>query len=329
MVHLRWLAGACAGVVLGCAGVAMAATGGDRPGVVLADDFEGQSFSPGGGLYYKHNFEQSAGRVEFQSRDVRFGRQSLALSVKGLCPKAKKGCSERAEVWEKKQYLLAYDEPVWYAFSMKLADPVPTDKHRYLMAQWKRQILPGATTSFSPFLALRLNKGKIIFTVETHQVAVMPLTGRRKNGCLAGETLVLDRPHDKQTRALVAWQPDMEPFEWRYYNGCTTAIRVERHNQGLPRATSGWIDFVVFIQTGPDGNGTIRIFANDEPVVTVSGHIGHQGAGLGSKQYFKFGPYRKGKRGLWTVLYDRFRRGPACENVGSPGLCGKIGTTTQ
>ncbi len=33
----------------------------------LFDGFEGQDFSPDGGLYYRENFEQSAGTVEFQS----------------------------------------------------------------------------------------------------------------------------------------------------------------------------------------------------------------------------------------------------------------------
>ncbi|HHI82783.1 MAG TPA: hypothetical protein ENJ99_06480, partial [Rhizobiales bacterium] len=248
---------------------------------------------------------------------------------RGLCPKTDDGCSERAEIWERKNVLLPYGAPVWYAFSMKLAKPVPRDRHRYLMAQWKRQILPGATTPFSPFLALRLNKGKLVFTVDTDRVPVKPLTGRRKDGCLAGETLVLDRPDDKQTRALIARQRDMAPFEWRYYNGCTTAIRVERFNDGLPSADSGWIDFVVFIRTGPRGNGKVMIFANGEHVVTVRGHIGHQGAGLGASQYFKFGPYRKGKPGLWTVLYDRFRRGPACEGVGTKELCRKTAASLK
>ena len=88
--------------------------------------------------------------------------------------------------------------------------PVPTAKHRFVMAQWKRKILVGAKTPYSPFLALRLNKGKFVFTVESDRVKVHPIgEGARKEGCLAGETMVLDREEDKQTRALIAKEGDM------------------------------------------------------------------------------------------------------------------------
>ena len=33
----------------------------------LFDSFDGPDFSPRGGLYYRDNFEQSAGTVEFQT----------------------------------------------------------------------------------------------------------------------------------------------------------------------------------------------------------------------------------------------------------------------
>ena len=90
---------------------------------------------------------------------------------------------------------------------------------------------------------------------------------------------------------------------------------------GKSAAASGWIDFAFFIQTGPDGDGRIEIIANGKHIVTVKGHIGHQGAGLGANQYFKFGPYRAPHAGTWSVLYDRFRRGPACTDVADAAVC--------
>lgn len=291
----------------------------------LDDEFELSNFDARGGLFYKNNHEQSAGKVEFQSRDVRYGKGALLLSVSPLCKKTNHDCSERAEVWEKKTVQLPYDQPVWYGFSMKLADPVPTAKHRYVMAQWKRKILSGANTPFSPFLALRLNKGKLVFTVETDSVKVFPVgSGARKNGCLAGETLVLDRPDEHQTRALVSKQADMKWQDWRHYNGCTKSIRAVQHAHGLPRATDGWADFAFFIQTGPRGKGRIEIFANNRHITTVTGHIGHKGRGLGDNQYFKFGPYRAGRSDNWTILYDRFRRGPSCKDVIDSAVCQRL-----
>lgn len=290
---------------------------------VLKDNFEGKTFAADSGLYYKKNFEQSAGMVRFVTGDARQGKQALQLSIRPLCAAGASGCSERAEVWEKKKVLVPYGDEVWYAFSMKLADPIPHDDHRYLMAQWKRQIRPDAQKSYSPFLALRLDKGKIVITVETDEVKVEPLgTTERPDRCKPGETLVSDRPHDKQTRALVAWQANMPVTDWRYQNACTTEIAVKHYGNNIPAAESGWIDFVFDVKTGPRGNGHIAIAANGKPVALVTGHIGHQGVGLGPDMYFKFGPYRgAGENSVWTVMYDRFRRGPRCDDVTSGSIC--------
>ena len=287
----------------------------------LADDFELGDFAPDGGLYYKDNFEQSAGTVTFQSDDVRNGAAALQLTIEPMCPQ-NRGCSERAEVWERPEVLARYDSPVWYGFSMKLADPVPEDDHRYVMAQWKRQIIPGAEKDYSPFLALRLDKGRLVLTIDSDTLSVHPLgSAGRETGCLAGEAPVNDRIEYGQTRALVAYEEGMPVSDWRFVNGCTGDLEVIRHAAGLPPAHSGWIDFAFMIQTGPDGGGRIEIIANDLWIATVKGRIGHEGEGLGDKQYFKFGPYRAAHETDWTILYDRFRRGPRCEDVASERVC--------
>jgi len=293
------------------------------PSRAVGDDFESGHFDPSGGLYYKMNREQSTGVVEFETRDVRFGKGALSLSVKPFCEPDNADCSERAEVWMKKTLHAPYEEPVWYAFSIKMADPVPTAKHRYVMAQWKRKILAGAKTSYSPFLALRLNKGKFVFTVDSDRLKVLPIgKGERQSGCLTGETWALDRPQDKQTRVLVSKQPDMSFRDWRNYNGCTSEVKVTQHTSGLPKVTDGWSDFVFFVQTGAQGNGRIDIFANGQHTTTITGKIGHRGQGLGDNQYFKFGPYRAaGRHDNWTILYDRFRRGPRCIDVTDAATC--------
>ncbi len=309
--------------------LASPARAGDAAQLTLKDDFEGQSFNRGGGLYYKDNFEQTAGTVKFENRDVREGKGALSLSLKALCGAADAGCSERAEVWERPEVLVPYSSPVWYGFSMKLADPIPDDDHRYLMAQWKREMTSEAEKGYSPFLAVRLDKAKLTITVETDEVKVYPLgTPERPTACKPGEALVNNRPHDGQTRALVAWEADMDLSTWRYFNGCTSDITVARH-AGLPSVKSGWIDLAFYIQTGPNGGGLIEVLANGERVATVEGHIGHEGKGLGDSQYFKFGPYRAGRDGEWTVLYDRFRRGPKCSDVTDSPVCSTIAVAGQ
>ena len=297
-------------------------TGASANSDVLIDSFDGSDFSESGGLYYKENYEQSAGRVEFQKAVTRNGGGALKLSIKPLCGATAKSCSERAEIWEKPELRVPYDQGVWYGFAVKFADPVPSDDHRYLIAQWKREIEPGAEGDFSPFLALRLRQGKLHATVETNYVAPT-----YKNGdgvgpdCTTGGTPVWFRPETNQMRALVATDGSWGQGDGPLFTSCTDAIKVIDHGNKLPAPGSGWIDFAVYTRPGPDGTGHIELYANGKPVVTVKGHIGHADRGLGKNQYFKFGPYRAAHTTEWTVYYDDFRRSPRCADVLAGAPC--------
>ncbi len=283
---------------------------------VLVDGFEGTDFADEGGLYYKENFEQSAGSVEFQTAVARNGGGALKLTVNPLCKTSGDECSERAEIWEKTELRVPYDQGVWYGFAVKFGDPVPSDDHRYLIAQWKREIDEGAVGDFSPFLALRLNKGKLFATVETNFHAGAPGIGPGKGGtCAEGTTPVWLRPDTNQMRALVATSADWAQDNSALFQSRTDKIMVTDRGNKIPDPGSGWIDFAIYTKPGPGGDGHIEVFANDKWVVTVKGHIGHADKGLGQNQYFKFGPYRAGHEGEWTLYYDDFRRSPRCADV--------------
>ena len=120
-----------------------------------------------------------------------------------FAPASKTSCSERAEIWEKTDLRVPYDEGVWYGFAVKFADPIPSDDHRYLIAQWKREIDPGADGDFSPFLALRLRQGKLFATVETNYLPPADQSGQRRTSC-AERNAGVARPETNQMRALVA-----------------------------------------------------------------------------------------------------------------------------
>lgn len=285
----------------------------------LSDGFDGSGFAPEGGLYYKENFEQGAGKVEFQSEVVRSGAGALKLSVAPLCAPNDSACSERAEIWERPNLRVPYNEGVWYGFAVKFGDPVPTDDHRYLIAQWKREIDPGTDGDFSPFLALRLFNGKLFATVETNYFG-----GARPNGgkaCLPGETPVWPRPETNQMRALVAAERGWTSDDGSLFTACTTEIQVTGRTGTLPGPADGWIDFAIYTRPSPDGSGQIEIFANGAWIVTVKGRIGHADRGLGKNQYFKFGPYRAGHSTEWILYYDDFRRSPDCGDVLKAAIC--------
>lgn len=288
----------------------------------LVDGFEGKDFSPEGGLYYRNNFEQGAGTFEFQSAVRRTGSGGLKLSVVPHCPTLDDGCSERAEIWEKTELRVPYDQGVWYGFAVKFDDPIPDRDHRYLIAQWKREIHPGAEGDFSPFLALRMDMGKLFATVETNY---LPPASTGPDGaparCDTGEVPVWLRPDVNQMRILVAADANWKPEDGSLFNACTRAVTITDHRNPLPDPKSGWIDFAVYTKPGPDGTGHIELFANSKPIVTIKGHIGHADKGLGENQYFKFGPYRAADTTNWTLYYDDFRRSPRCGDVLSDSVC--------
>ncbi|MBX3596137.1 MAG: polysaccharide lyase [Rhizobiaceae bacterium] len=288
----------------------------------LSDGFEGTDFAPEGGLYYRENKEQQAGKVEFQGDEVFEGKGALKLSVRAMCPVEDERCSERAEIWEKTDLRVPYDQGVWHGFAVKLAEPIPSDDHRYLIAQWKREIDPGADGDFSPFLALRLLNGKLHVTVETnYRPGLSDAKPTGKAGiCAPNGVPVWLRPDTNQMRALVAADPDWTGKDGELYSGCTDRMNVVQHNP-LPKPDSGWIDFAIYTRPGPEGDGRVELFANGKPIVTVTGMVGHNDKDLGKNQYFKFGPYRAGHSDDWVVYYDKFRRSPDCADVLSGGSC--------
>lgn len=297
--------------------LAAPAQGDDALGTRLYDGFEGEDFAPGGGLYYKKNDEQAAGSFVFQSEDAFAGHRSLKLSVRENCEASAENCSERAEIWEKPDLRVPYDKGVWVGFAVKLAEPIPQNDHRYLIAQWKREIGPDAEGDFSPFLALRLRNGKLFATVETnyHKPDRDQVGKDEVAACGPGETPVWPRPETNQMRALVGTDAAFTPRDGAEFTACTKAISVENHGNPLPSPATGWIDFAIYTKPGADGSGRIEIFANNKPIVTIRGAIGHNDPGLLENQYFKFGPYRAAGEGVWTLFYDEYRRSPDCADV--------------
>lgn len=316
------------GVACALAAILAAATSTSGPAVAeataltLADDFEAAGFVPGGGLFYKQGDEQRGGRVTFGVSPAHRGSSAMSLSTAPSCRPTIRGCSERAEVWERPEALAAYGQSVWYGIAMRLDAPIPRDDGRYVMAQWKREILPGAARDYSPFLAVRLLSGRLAITIETDLIEALPAGGpARPDGCLPGEARVLTRRGVRQTRALVAIEDGSSPSDYPgYFSDCAAGIRVARHSD-LPKADTGWIDFVFRVMPDPRGEGRIDIIANGRAIATVTGHIGHVGPGLGSNQYFKFGPYRSPSPASWTVSFDDFRRGAGCADVTRTGVC--------
>lgn len=316
----------CCAAAIGLAGAfvvpACAEAGPDPAQRILRDGFEQDGFAAEGGLFYKDNPEQRAGRLVFGGAAPYSGAGTLTLIAEPSCPPRAAECSERAEAWERPELLVPFHSAVWYGFALRLNDPLAQDDRRYVIAQWKRETLPEAAGDYSPFLALRLYRGRLGITVETDLIPSYPIGGsERPAGCLPGEALVLGRSEAQQTRALVALESGTTSANYpSYFNACAPGIQVTPHAD-LPSAQKGWTDFVVRSQPGPDGDGHIEVIADGVHIVTVRGHIGHGGPGLDHNQYFKMGPYRAPAPLPWSISYDDFRRGPRCSDVIRIGQC--------
>lgn len=290
----------------------------------LRDGFDTGDFDPAGGLYYRENYEQSAGSAAFQSGVVHHGTGALRLSIVPLCHPDSEGCSERAEVWERTALRVPYDTGVWYGFAMRFDDPPPQDDHRYVMAQWKREIGPDADGDFSPFLALRLRQGLMFATVETNFVAPPADAPRPQAGlCPAGWAPVWLRPETRQMRILVAVSPGWRAGVAPEFDRCSDDLHLSGPGL-LPRAAADWHDYAFYTRPGPDGGGRIVIAADGAVVTVAEGHVGHDDPGLGPNQYFKFGPYRDAGQGRWTMFYDDFIRTPDCAAVLPAKACAAL-----
>ncbi len=287
----------------------------------LFDGFEGTDFAPEGGLYYRENFEQSAGRYEFQSAVKRTGNGGLKLSIVPNCPADHDGCSERAEIWERPSCGCPTTKGLVRLLGKVRrsgAERRPPLSHRAVEARdrsrcrGRLQPLPGAAHEF--WKALRHGRNQPSPPVSAGLDGVPAR-------CAPGQAPVWLRPEVNQMRMLVATDGNWKPEDGSLFNACTDGITITNHGNPLPDPRSGWIDFVVFTKPGPDGSGHIVLFANGQPIITVKGHVGHADKGLGENQYFKFGPYRAADTTDWTLYYDDFRRSPRCEDVLTNGSC--------
>ncbi|TMV35760.1 hypothetical protein FGG78_44220, partial [Thioclava sp. BHET1] len=132
-----------------------------------------------------------------------------------------------------------FDKGIWDGFAVKFGDPIPQDDHRYLIAQWKREIGPTAKGDFSPFLALRMERGRLFVTVETNYHPAVSVGPKGKLAqCPAGQTPVWLRPKTDQMRALIVADGGWTPRDGPEFNACTDRIKVVLHGNPLPRPST-------------------------------------------------------------------------------------------
>lgn len=222
--------------------------------------------------------------------------------------------AERAELWENKDYAPNFGDDAWYGFSMWIDNAsVPYgDFNRAVLGQWKANYDKNSPIDYSPFLSQRFTGGfyHITLDVDARQESNddgEPKTCKILLAFMDGQPspvesqLQLDRPAICETR-LEHQNYNLVPIE---------KIEIER-NAYLPRPFGRWTDIIFHVKGGKDG--LVQVWADGTLIVTAKGWIGHK-AGVGKKQYFKFGPYRDPAANGFVVYLDNLGRGNSQEFV--------------
>lgn len=281
-------------------------------------------------------------RIEITSTRARSGRNSLSLVIEegplfrappdmavGWAPSAvsclladqtdlyRSDDVQRAELWENKAYAPMFGQEAWYGFSMWVeGGSAPYgDFNRVVLGQWKASY-EGVGLDYSPFLAQRLTGGFYHITLDV-DAARHPDDGSAPKTCrlllafAAGppssieKELALDRPVICETR-LRDRGSELAPAH---------PVEIER-TAYLPRPFDRWTDLVFRVKGGP--NGIVQVWADGVLVATARGWIGHEAA-IGTRQYFKFGPYRDPAANKFLAHLDNLARGNSRSYVDSAG----------
>lgn len=216
--------------------------------------------------------------------------------------------AERAELWENKESAPDFGQEAWYGFSMWIDDGSAPygDFNRVVLGQWKANYDDDAEIDYSPFLSQRLTGGFYHITLDVDARRRTNDDGKLKTCRLLlafasgppspmDPELDLERPVQCEAR-LEHQDLELVPVE---------TIQIERYAY-LPRPFDRWTDLIFRVQAGEDG--IVQVWADGVLVAAARGWIGHK-AGLGSRQYFKFGPYRDPAPYGFVAYLDNLARG--------------------
>ncbi len=308
-------------------------------GDVFKEGFEGQDLERDINPRFKicHRPEN---RFRLSSAKARFGKQSLELTIappqtmvaRQMWDLNPKNCLlesqeasyesdklERAEIWEDKDENPRFgmgEEPLFYGFSMWIdgKDARKDDFNRLVLGQWKAGC--EGICNLSPFLGQRLTGGFYHITLDVDAYSetagrqegktckvLLAFTGEKP--ALFDGKLPLDRLPQCESRLQY---PPLAENELKPVDQIT--IKRERY---LPDPFGRWTDLVFKVDAGRK-DGVIQVWADGKLIATASGWLGHH-VSVGTKQYFKFGPYRDVAAYGVTVYLDNLARGASYNDV--------------
>jgi hypothetical protein len=245
---------------------------------------------------------------------------------------------ERAEIWEADDIRLEWGTEVWYRFSFTVDPGIPVDAGRLVIGQWKQASGPAGA---SPVIAQRFNGRAFTITVEQDNTApnhppenthcriwvAADRNAAQGAGGSRGHPLALFDPRQRGAGGLggAVAPPSVGHDEREVSHGaalradgtpvplpCSREVTVKSLGV-LPDPFGHWVTMLYHIRLGGSG-GLIEIWADGQPIATVTGRIGFRATGPG-RQYFKFGPYRDPQSYATFARLARYARGFSREEV--------------
>jgi len=310
----------------------------------VKDDFAGRSFSAN--WFVCHRDESSFAVIAVPGQSFRAARMTvnhrlelgfIELAGHERCRPEDGGpydvriFDERAEIWEADALKLPFGTEIWYRFDMWIDPAIPADDdNRLVIGQWKED------GSRSPIVAQRFVDRR--FTIDVEQDNDDPATAYAGNtdcriyiahdspfaalasavgvtpsylggaleahaGFFAGS--MAHDPQDTVHAALPASESSLPT--------CAREISVTPHNL-LPDVFGRWTRMLYHMKATADASGRLEVWADDQPIVTVTGRIGFRDHRL-DQQYFKFGPYRDHAPYATVSMLANYARGSTRKDV--------------
>jgi hypothetical protein len=342
--HAGRIARAALGKAIVCLVVALALLSGGKgtaTAQVIHDDFDSGRFGPQWMPCHRHENEITIVDVPDQGfraaklvirnilQATLFGLPLSHDCLPTLATSPERASDERAELWEADSTWLSFGSDIWYQFSMYI-DPGTRVEDRLVIGQWKE------AGNHGPMLAQRFNGRHFTITVEqenraagrdpadtecriyiAHDASFDPASG----GDLPHPRLLFVSGNARLAQpATLSFEHDPDDIihdrratEQNEIHLCARDISVATSGD-LPDPWGRWTRMRYHIRATADSTGLIEVWADDQPVATVTGRIGFD-EGAATRQYFKFGPYRNHPGYDSYALLARYTRAPRREDL--------------
>lgn len=202
------------------------------------------------------------------------------------------------ELWLHQDRWIKHASESWYGFSLRVDFLEPDgDRTRFVVAQWKEEAAqkmePGQ--SGGPFVALRVDGGQLIFTLQQDGCRVPLAAPAGWSGRVAsGKGYAVESPEFRGYRAgAPECDTEIKVMDAEGGAGQTPLLPDPEPTDAAVRSphAANWFDVAISIRSrASELGGQVELWVDGKKTAVATGPIGNLGSGASS--YFKVGIYR-------------------------------------